>query len=250
MSWPWSTIGLPPDATLTEVESAYQRWRQNARRVDDPQDYERMERAFAAAMDSAGERDPSYLPHGSQYPDPWRDGNAEPGTMPAPTDSIEHKPVPSADVLATSILGLIRQCPDWDALVVAMTPVRGWRDAQAREGADRYLRDWLVDGGQLSANQVVRLARLYDWTPETQPLQDPERDTVWRHIVKTAYAEVAPPDPAYTNAIGRAFIGVAIALGLVLGVLLLPKLLAGGFRVLIPLILAAACAWILIRWRR
>lgn len=255
MAWPWDLIGLPPDATASEVDAAYQRWRAQARRGDDPQLYERMEQAFTAALDAAGERDPSYLPHGADYPNPWRDegaaaaeerGEAASSQDPRP-DSL---PPASPDVLATSILGLLRQAPDFDALLVAMTPVRGWRDPATRRAADARLRDWLVEGGQLSAAQVVRLSRLFDWTPQSEPLQDAERDAEWRRLLRLAHAELAPPDPAYTNAIGRTFLAIAIGFGVLLALLILPRILAGGVKLLIPILLAAACAWLLIRWRR
>jgi hypothetical protein len=153
-------------------------------------------------------------------------------------------------VLATTILGLVRQAPDFADFATALGRVRAWGDAATREGADRYLRDWMVDGGQLTPLQVVRLARAFDWQPESPPLQDADRDQYWRQIVRQAHAIVSPPDPAYTGSIGRAFLVVGAVAGLGLAALLLPRVMAGGLRILIPVALAAIAAWVLIRWRR
>ena len=248
MSWPWSTIGLSDDASPSEIRAALARWRGRQDGTDDAEHRALIERAFDAALLIADERDPSYLQPGSEYPNPWRDKDASAGTPPKP--QLEHPLVPSADVLATSLLGLVRTAPDFDALAVAMTPLRAWRDPSVRAGADRYLRDWLADGGQLQPAQVVRLARLFDWNPQTAAVQEPDRDAAWRHIVSSAYAIVAPPDPAYTNAMGRGFLVVGAVAAIGLAVVILPRILAGGARLLLPILFAAGCAYFFIRWRK
>ncbi len=248
MSWPWSTIGLPDDATPSEIRAAHATWRARTDAAMDGEHRALIDRAFDAALAIAEERDPSYLEPGSDYPNPWRDADAPAGRAPAP--QLEHPPVPSADVLATSLLGLVRTAPDFDALAVAMTPLRAWRDAQARTGADKYLREWLVDGGQLQPAQVVRLARLFDWNPQTAAVQERERDAEWRHIVSSAYAIVAPPDPAYTNAMGKSFLVVGAVAAIGLALFMLPRILAGGGKLLLPILLAAGCAYFFIRWRK
>ena len=248
MSWPWSTISLPEDSTPAEIRAAHEAWR--ARREGarpDPSDAQ-IDRAYVMALEMAQQRDPSHL-HPSQYPDPWRSADA-PETPGVPALDPAHPPVPSADVLATTILGLVRQAPDFEAFTTALIRVHAWGDADARTGADRQLRDWLVDDGQLSPLQVVRLARVFDWNPTSPALQAPERDLDWRRVVKLAYDVVAPPDPAYTGAIGRYFLIAGAIAGGGLALLLLPRIMSGGLRILIPVVLAAVCAWVLIRWKR
>lgn len=251
MSWPWSTIGLPADATPTEIRAAFERWRRDldeGKVQGSARETFEIERAFETALQLAEERDPSHLDAG-QYPDPWRDADAPVAAQP-PALQPEHPPLASADVLATTILGLVQQSPDFDAFASALARVRAFADPATREGADRYLRDWLVDGGRLTPLQVVRLARVFDWQPESKPLQDPDRDFDWRGIVRSAHAIVAPPDPAYTGSIGRMFLLVGGVAGVLLALLLLPRVMAGGARILIPVAFAALCAWLLIRWRR
>ena len=248
MSWPWSTISLPADSTPAEIRAAHEAWR--ARREGarpDPSDAE-IDRAYVMALEMAQQRDPSHLHH-SQYPDPWRNADAaESAAVPALDPA--HPPLPTADVLATTILGLVRQAPDFEAFTAALIRVHAWSDSAARNGADCQLRDWLVDGGQLSPLQVVRLARIFDWQPTSLALQPPERDLDWRRVVKQAYDVVAPPDPAYTGAIGRYFLIAGAIAGGGLALLLLPRIMSGGLRILIPVVLAAVCAWALIRWKR
>lgn len=249
MSWPWTTISLPEDSTPAEIRAAHEAWR--ARREGarpDPSDPE-IDRAFIVALEMAEERDPSHL-HPSQYPDPWRAADATPDTTSEPALRPEHPPRQSADVLATTLLGMVRQAPDFAAFTTALARVNGWRDADARNGADRYLREWLVDGGELAPLHVVRLARVFDWQPTSPALQSPERDLDWRRVVKQAYDIVAPPDPAYTGAIGRYFLIAGAVAGGGLALLLLPRIMSGGLRILIPVAIAALCAWALIRWKR
>ena len=251
MSWPWSTIGLPDDATPAEIRAAFEAWKKKLEAGEvtgSARDTFEIERAFETAIELAEERDPSHL-DASQFPAPWRDANAPTPDQP-PALRPEHPPLPSADVLATTILGLVRQAPDFADFATALGRVRAWADAATREGADRYLRDWMVDGGQLTPLQVVRLTRAFDWQPDTPPLQDADRDQYWRQIVRQAHAIVSPPDPAYTGSIGRAFLVVGAVAGLGLAALLLPRVMAGGLRILIPVALAALCAWALIKWRR
>ncbi len=248
MSWPWTTISLPEDSTPAEIRAAHQAWR--ARREGarpDPSDQE-IDRAFMVALEMAEERDPSHLDP-SQYPDPWRDAAA--ADAPAePALRPEHPPLPSADVLATTLLGMVRQAPDFEAFTTALARVQAWRDGETRTGADRHLREWLVDGGELTPLQVVRLARVFDWQPTSPALQAPDRDLDWRRVVKQAYDVVAPPDPAYTGSIGRTFLVVGGVAGVALALLLLPRVMSGSLRILIPVALAALCAWALIRWKR
>jgi hypothetical protein len=249
MSWPWTTISLPEDSTPAEIRAAHEAWRtrrEGAR--PDPSDAE-IDRAFSVALEMAEERDPSHL-HPSQYPDPWRPADAPAEASALPALRPEHPPRPSADVLATTLLGMVRQAPDFEAFTTALARVHAWRDADARSGADLYLRDWLVDGGELTPLQVVRLARAFDWQPTTPALQSPERDLDWRRVIKQAYDIVAPPDPAYTGSIGRSFLVVGAVAGVGLALLLLPRVMSGGLRILIPVALAALCAWALIRWKR
>lgn len=248
MSWPWSTIGLPEHATPAEIRAAEQNWRRHHADTQDPAERAKIEWAFELALQAAEQRDPSHLHH-SGYPDPWVD-SAQQTPAQLPALNPEHPPLACADVLATTILGLVRQSPDFDAFVVALARVHAWRDDQARSGADRNLRDWLVDGGQLNPLQVVRLARIFNWTPESTPLQEPVQDLDWRRIVSEAYHIVAPPDPGYTGSIGRGFLVAGGVAAVALTLLLLPRVMAGGIRILIPVALAALCAWLLIRWRR
>ncbi|MBK8070133.1 MAG: hypothetical protein IPK27_21730 [Rhodanobacteraceae bacterium] len=251
MSWPWSTIGLASDATPAEIRAAFEAWKRKLDAGEVPgsaRDTFEIERAFETAIELAEERDPSHL-DASQYPDPWRDPDAPPAAQP-PALRPEHPPLASADVLATTVLGLVRQAADFNDFATALGRVRAFADPATREGADRYLRDWMVDGGQLSPLQVVRLARAFGWEPESPPLQPHDRDSQWRQIVHQAYAIVSPPDPAYTGSIGRAFLVVGAVAGLGLAALLMPRVMAGGLRILIPVALAAICAWALIKWRR
>lgn len=251
MSWPWSTIGLPADATPTEVRAAFERWKAelDAGKVQgSARETFEIERAFETALQLAEERDPSHL-DASQYPDPWRDAGAAPPER-QPALQPEHPPLPSADVLATTVLGLVRQSADFNDFAAALARVRAFGDAATREGADRYLRDWLVDGGQLTPLQVVRLARAFDWQPDSPPLQGGDRDEYWRSIVRQAHAIVSPPDPAYTGNIGRVFLIIGAVAGVLLAALLLPRVMAGGLRILIPVVLAAIAAWVLIKWKR
>lgn len=248
MSWPWSTISLPEDSTPAEIRAAHQAWRERREGArPDPSDAQ-IDRAYVVALELAEQRDPSHL-HPSQYPDPWRNADAE---IPAGVPAVDpaHPPLPSADVLATTILGLVRQEPDFAAFTTALCRIHAWGDPHARSGADRQLRDWLVDGGQLSPLQIVRLARVFDWQPGSASLQSPEQDLDWRRLVKQAYDVVAPPDRAYTGAIGRYFLIAGAIAGGGLALLLLPRVMAGGLRILIPVALAAVCAWALIRWKR
>jgi hypothetical protein len=247
MSWPWSTIGLPDDATPAEIRSAHQSWREQNSAADSAA-AAAIDRAFSVALEMAEERDPSHLHH-SQFPDPWSDRDAaNSATLPALRP--DHPPQASADVLATALLGLARQAPDFEAFTVALSRLHAWRDAATRRGADGNLREWLVDGGDLPPLHVVRLSRVFDWTPSSPALQTPERDLEWRRLVKYAFDQVAPPDPAYTGSVGRGFLLVGTVAGIGLALLLLPRILAGGVRLLIPIVFAAACAWLLIRWRR
>jgi hypothetical protein len=251
MSWPWTTISLPEDSTPAEIRAAHAAWRSRREGArPDPSDPE-IDRAFIVALEMAEERDPSHLDP-SQYPNPWRatDEHAAPGAPQAPALRPEHPPVPSADVLATTLLGMVRQAPDFEAFTTALARVQAWRDFDTRVGADRQLRDWLTDGGELTPLQVVRLARVFDWQPTSAALQSPERDLDWRRLVKQAYDIVAPPDPAYTGSIGRSFLVVGAVAGVGLALLLLPRVMSGSLRILIPVALAALCAWALIRWRR
>ncbi len=212
----------------------------------------RLEEAFLEARRIVAERDPSFLPHGTDYPNPWREpaADASPTNDGPPLRLPSAAPLPSPDMLATTLLGFVRQAPDFDALLVMLRPVKGWLDADTRAGADRHLRDWLADGGDLSAAQVVRLARLFDWQPETKPVQSADRDGLWRERVRQAYQIVAPPPPEATDALGRAFLIVGGVAGVGLALLLLPKILGGSVRVLIPLVLAGLAAWVLIRWSK
>ncbi|GEM_PF-1628018 len=252
MSWPWTTIGLPEDATPTEIRTAFDAWKQllaEGKVAGSARDSFEIERAFEVALEMAEQRDPSHLHH-SQFPDAWRKPDATPSNAPIALNP-EHPPLPSADVLATSLLGLIKQSADFSDLTAALARIRGWQDSDARNGADRFLREWLVDGGELTPIQVVRLARIFDWQPSSPTLQSPERDLDWRRVVKAAYDIIAPPDPAYTGAIGRGFLMVAAVAGIGLAALLLPRIMGGGgLRILIPVVFAAACVWLLIRWRR
>lgn len=248
MSWPWSTISLPEDSTPAEIRAAHQAWRgrrEGAR--PDPSDAE-IDRAFLVALELAEDRDPSHLHH-SQFPDPWRPADASTPALP-PSLSPDHAPRPPSELLGQTLLDLVQNAPDFAAFTDALLRVRAWRDAQARSGADLHLREWLAAGGQLSPLQIVRLARVFDWQPTTPALQTPERDREWRRLVKYAYDIVAPPDPVYTSNVGHIFLGVAAIAGVGLAVLLLPRVMAGGLRILIPVALAALCAWALIRWRR
>ncbi len=249
MSWPWSTIGLPEQSTPAEIRAARQSWLEQQGPDSDPDQRKHIERAFDLALEIAEQRDPSHLHH-SEFPDPWKDSDA-PAQDQLPALRPEHPPLPSADMLATTVLGLVRQAPDFDAFAAALSRVHAWRDDQTRRGADGYLRDWLVDGGQLSPIQIVRLARAFDWTPDSEPLQDEQvRDMDWRRIVSHAHHIVAPPDPAYTGSIGRGFLMAGGIAAVALMLLLLPRVMAGGVRILIPIAFAALCAWLLIRWRR
>ena len=246
MSWPWSTIGLPEDATPSEIRSAYKNWQERPaeQKTDDDT---LIQRAFEAAQQMAEDRDPSFLPPGSDYPNPWRDPDVQqnlPATQPA------HPPVASGDMLATSLLGLARTSADFTALCDAVGNLRAWRDAHARNGADLILREWLIDNNDLNAAQIVRLARLFDWNPQTPSIQDSERDAQWRDLVGNAYAAMAPPDPQFTNSMGRGFLMVGAVAAVGLSLLILPRILAGGGRLLIPLLFAGACAYFLIRWKR
>lgn len=254
MSYPFSTIGLPPDAGPAEVDAAYEDFKARAGSMT-VGDAARLEEAFLEAKRIVAERDPSYLPHGAEYPNPWREPSKESATGPGTSDrSAPPQPpaaaMPSPDVLATTLLGFLRQAPDLDALIVMLRPVRGWMDADTRNGADRHLREWLADGGDLSAAQVVRLARLFDWQPETKPMQAPDRDTAWRERVRQAFQIMAPPPPEATDALGRTFLIVGGIAGVGLMLLLAPKILGGSVRVLIPLAIAGLAAWVLIRWAK
>lgn len=251
MSWPWSTIGLPDDATPAEIRAAFEAWKRKLEAGEvagSARDTFEIERAFETAIELAGERDPSHL-DASQYPDPWRDPDAPSAAQP-PALRPEHPPLASADVLATTILGLVRQSADFDDFAAALGRVRAFDDAATREGADRCLRDWLVDGGSLTPLQVVRLARVFGWQPETAPLQEVDRDDVWRSLVRQAHAIVSPPDPEYTEHIGRTFLIVGAVAAVLLAALLLPRVLASGLRILVPIVLAGIAAWVLIQWRR
>lgn len=251
MSWPWSTIGLPADASMTEIRAAFERWKRDldeGKVQGSARETFEIERAFETALQLAEERDPSHL-DASRYPDPWRDRDVPAAARP-PALQAEHPPLASADVLATTIFGLVRQSADFEVFAAALGRVRAFADPATREGADRTLREWLVDDGQLSPLQVVRLARAFGWQPDSPPLQVPERDQQWRSLVHRAHAIVSPPDPVYTNSIGRAFLAVGVVAGIGLAALLLPRVLAGGLRILIPVVLAAICAWVLIKWKR
>jgi len=246
MSWPWSTIGLPEDATPIEIRGAYGKWQESV--GDQKTDDERLiERAFEAALQLADERDPSFLPPGSDYPNPWRDPDA-PETLPVPHPA--HPPVASADMLATALLGLARSSPDFDALCTGVGNLRAWRDAHARNGADLVLREWLIDNNDLDAAKVVRLARLFDWNPQTPSIQDADRDAQWRQLISAAYAQIAPPDAGFTHSMGRGFLMVGAIAAVGLALVILPRIMAGGGRLLIPLLFAGACAYFLIRWKR
>lgn len=249
MSWPWSTISLPEDSTPAEIRAAHAAWRSRREGArPDPSDAE-IDRAFLVALEMAEQRDPSHLDP-SQYPDPWRDGEQSPAAPAEPALHPEHPPQADADILATTLLGMVRQAADFEDFTRALARVPAWRNGETRDAADRHLRDWLADGGQLAPLQVVRLARVFDWQPTTPALQSPDRDLDWRRVVKQAYDIVAPPDPVYTGSIGRGFLIAGAVAGVGLALLLLPRILSGGLRILIPVALAALCAWALIRWKR
>lgn len=248
MSWPWSTIGLTEQATPTEIRAALENWRSHQSPEEDSADHEHIERAFEAALELAQQRDPSHLHH-SQFPNAWADNDQAPPPQ-LPALRPEHPPQSDAETLASTLQELVRQSPDFEAFAIALARIPAWRNAETRRGADAQLREWLVDGSGLTPLQVVRLARAFSWTPESSPLQVPERDLDWRRVVSQAYNIVAPPDPAYTGSIGRGFLiaGGVAAVGLSL--LLLPRVMSGGVRLLIPVAFAALCAWLLIRWRK
>jgi hypothetical protein len=249
MSYPFSTIGLPPDAGPAEVDAAYEAFKARAGSMT-VAEAARLEEAFLEAKRIVAERDPSYLPYGTDYPNPWREApKADGATPPAePPSAPASAPLPSADMLATTLLGLVRQAPDFEALLVALRPVKGWMDAGTRAGADRHLREWLADGGDLSAAQVVRLARLFDWSEQSPVWQSPDRDAAWRERMRQANAIMAPPPAEATDKLGRIFLIVGGVAGVGLALLLLPRLLGGGFRILVPLAIAGLAAWLLIRW--
>lgn len=248
MSWPWSTIGLSEHATPAEIRAARENWRSHQSPAEDSAEHEHIERAFEAALELAQQRDPSHLHH-SQFPDPWADGDrTSPPQLPALRP--EHPPLSDAETLTNTLKDLVHQAPDFEAFAIALGRIPAWRDAETRLGADAHLREWLVAGSGLTPLQVVRLARAFGWTPESPPLQAPERDLDWRRVVSQAYNIVAPPDAAFTGSIGRGFLiaGGVAAVGLSL--LLLPRVMSGGVRLLIPVAFAALCAWLLIRWRK
>jgi hypothetical protein len=249
MAWPWDVIGLRPDATPREVEDAWSAWRATARESDDPEAFRRMAEAFEAASQLAAERDPSHLP-AEAYPDPWdRPADEQRGggqTLPALAEDTR-----SADEkLAETILTLTRAAGDFDELALAVQRLGAWHDHRTRSGAERLLRDAIAGGEGLRNIEIVRISRLFDWQPDSPPMQALEEHRRWRARVQAAWQEFAPPDPAYTEGIGRTFLLLAGIAGALLALLILPRLLAGSLGILIPIALAALCAWLLIQWKR
>lgn len=239
MAWPFSTLGLPDDATPLEVQKAWNAWRASARRADDPAGYAQMEQAFAAAQQQAAERDPSRLPADS-YPDPWAPSAAD-------AASAAVSPIPSP---SEQLLSLVRAAGDYESFVHAVAGLRAWQDPAQRSAVDLAIRQQIADGAALSAGELVRLSRLFDWQPTTPARQDAADDQRWRQRVGAAWAEFAPPDPAYTNRLGHVFLGLGALLTVGLGLLILPRLLHGGIGLLIPLLFALGCAVVLIKWKR
>ena len=132
MSWPWSTIGLPEQSTPAEIRAARESWLAQQGAESDPDERKHIERAFHLALEIAEQRDPSHLHH-SEFPDPWKDSDAaSPGQLPALRP--EHPPLPSADMLATTVLGLVRQSPDFDAFAAALSRVLGPRSPAHVDG--------------------------------------------------------------------------------------------------------------------
>jgi hypothetical protein len=250
MAWPWDVIGLRPDATPREVEDAWSAWRATARESDDPEGFRRKAEAFEAAIQRAAERDPSHLPAGA-YPDPWDrpadeptdDTGEVPPALPEDTRSEDEK-------LAQQILTLTRAAEDFDELALAVQRFGAWHDRGTRTGAERLLRDAIVGGESLRSIEIVRISRLFDWQPESPPMQPLDEHRLWKARVHEAWQEYAPPDPAYTEGIGRTFLLVAGIAGALLSLLILPRVLAGGIGILIPIAFAALCAWLLIKWKR
>jgi hypothetical protein len=207
MAWPWDTLGLREDATPLEVQKAWNAWRARSRPADDPEAYARMEQAFAAAQERAADRDPSRLPAAS-YPVAWSDATSAPANAPAATELLP------AEELVQALLIHVRNATDYEAFAHAIVSLNAWRDPQVRAAADCDLREQIAAGVMFSSGEIVRLSRLFEWQPESMPLQPADRDQRWRQRVQLAWAELAPPDAAYTSNLGRVFLGAAILAGL------------------------------------
>lgn len=243
--WPWSQLKIPADSSADAVQAAFEHWRAGSRPTDPG--YADMERAFSAAFEQAGRpafqprATPAQSPQGSgpEAPSPWGRTEQQPATLARD----------AASELAGDLLERAEAAADFDDFVGRVNRLSLWTQADVRADTDLQVRELLLDRPARAA-AIVRLSRIFDWQPESKPLQTPERDQRWRELVRAAWAEFAPPDPAYTGNLGRVFLIVGAILAVLLSLLILPRLLAGSVGILIPLVFAALCAFVLIQWKR
>lgn len=243
-NWPWSQLNLPADASEDEVQAAWQKWRAGARPSDPG--YADTERAFAAAFEQAAGR-PAFIPRPKPAP-PQDDADREPKSP----WGAQHQPSSTHDAtseLARDLLDRAEAAADYDDFIVRVNRLSLWTQADVRAATDLQVRELLLDRPARAA-AIVRMSRMFDWQPESPPLQSPERDERWRSLVRAAWQEFAPPDPAYTGNLGRVFLIVGAVLAVLLSLLILPRVLSGSVGILIPLAFAALCAFVLIQWKR
>lgn len=231
--WPWNVLHLPANASEAEVQSAWQRWRAGARPSDPG--YAEMERAFAAAFEQTAGR--PAMPASTVSPlDPPNASSAAPSSQ----DQYE---------VAHELLDRAESARDFEDFVARVRQLPLWTSTQTAELTDRQMRDLLL---QRPARPVaiIRLSRFFNWQPDSPPLQAPESDRQWRALMRSAWAEFAPPDPGYTSDLGRIFLLIGGILAVLVLLLILPRLLAGSIGLLIPLAFAAVCACALIYFKR
>lgn len=233
--WPWNLLQLPADAGEAEVQAAWQRWRAGARPSDPG--YAEMERAFTAAFEQSAGR-PAQRPGAVARSDPAPLVVAPPAAVPHGEPDLAH-----------ALLELAESARDFDDFLGRVRQLPLGSTSQTAELTDRQLRDLLL---QRSARPVaiVRLSRYFNWQPDSPPLQAPESDRQWRALMRSAWAEFAPPDPGYTSDLGRIFLLIGGVLAVLVLLLILPRLMAGSIGLLIPLAFAAVCACALIYFKR